>query len=110
MNPWINNTESEPDEPEDSEGEQFGPWEITSYEFLPFASGSQEGMSVVAQIEDAEHATEYSVSFIRGIDEYDQAVNANETDEQLQERLLAAVTREANSPTRSLLMKARFRQ
>ena len=103
-------TEAAMDVPQEAvDEEQFGPWEIAGHKFMSFVSGAQEGLSVVALIQDADHATEYSVSFVRGLDQDDNVVAVDETDEQLQERLLATVVREANDPSRASLIKSRFR-
>ena len=95
--------------PVDDDVEKFGPWIVESATFEPFVVGTQEGISCVAVITDEQgHSTEYSVSLFNGLNNYEEPVAENETDDELRTRLLATIVEEANSEARVLLMAKRF--
>lgn len=80
-------------------------------EFLPFEmfDGRFNGLSINAVVADGTNKTEYSVSLIRGYDSNENLVNANETDEELKQRLREAVIAEINDPSRAILIANRFK-
>jgi len=102
--------EPENKEPNLAFAEAIGPWEIADTEFAPFKIGAADGLSIMAICVDPQgHELEYSVSFLRGRDNDENLVaQADESDEDLQSRLGAAVIAEVNDPRRQSLIAKRF--